>query len=83
MNMNSLRAQLLTRTLLIVAVLLVLIGFLQYVFMKDFVYRNRAEVMEAQLRSMPVDLLTREAKSSGREGIPPQGPPDRYLFSRI
>lgn len=80
LNMNSLRAQLLTRTLLIVAVLLVLIGILQYVFMKDFVYRNRAEVMEAQLRSMPVDLLTREAKTSGREGTPPQGPLDRYLF---
>lgn len=49
---NSLRVQLLFRTLLIMAVLLALIGILQYVFMKEVIYRNKAESMQSQLISM-------------------------------
>lgn len=55
--LRSLRAQLLARTLLIVALLLVFVGFLQYVLMKDFLYRSRVDAMEAQLRTLPIELL--------------------------
>jgi len=52
---NSLRIQLLSRSLLILAVLLVLIGLLQYVFMREVVYRNRAASMQSQMMSIPPD----------------------------
>jgi two-component system OmpR family sensor kinase len=59
MNPRSLRFQLLARSLLILAGLLLLIGALQYVFMKDFLYRNEAETIEASamgpLRGMMSD----------------------------
>jgi len=51
---NSLRKQLLSRTLLILAALLLLIGLLQYVVMRDFVYRNKAASLQSQLFSMPI-----------------------------
>ncbi|ALS25186.1 MULTISPECIES: sensor histidine kinase [Paenibacillus] len=56
---RSLRFQLLTRSLFILAALLLLIGALQYVLMKDFLYRNQAETMVTQLRTLPRDILTR------------------------
>jgi two-component system OmpR family sensor kinase len=52
---NSLRIQLLSRSLLILAVLLVLIGLLQYVFMQDVIYRNKATSMQSQIMSIPPD----------------------------
>ncbi|MFA4885521.1 MAG: ATP-binding protein [Desulfotomaculaceae bacterium] len=51
---NSLRIQLLSRSLLIMAVLLALIGFFQYVFMRDVIYRNRATSMQSQIMSIPL-----------------------------
>lgn len=56
---RSLRFQLLTRSLFILAALFLLIGALQYVLMKDFLYRNQAETMLTQLRTLPRDILTR------------------------
>ncbi|AEF93646.1 integral membrane sensor signal transduction histidine kinase [Desulfotomaculum nigrificans CO-1-SRB] len=50
---NSLLVQLLSRTLLILAVLLVLIGLLQYVFMREVIYRNKADSLRSQVMSMP------------------------------
>ncbi|MFC7680622.1 sensor histidine kinase [Paenibacillus sp. GCM10028914] len=52
---SSLRVQLLSRSLFVLALLLVLIGFLQYVLMKNAVYRSQADSMIAQLRSLPRD----------------------------
>lgn len=52
---NSLRIQLLSRSLLILAVLLVLIGLFQYVFMRDVTYRNKATTMQSQIMSIPPD----------------------------
>ncbi|TEB13742.1 sensor histidine kinase [Pelotomaculum propionicicum] len=49
---NSLRIQLLSRSLLILAVLLALIGLFQYVFMRDFIYRNKANSMQSQIASI-------------------------------
>lgn len=50
---RSLRKQLLAISLIILSVLLLLIGVLQYVLMRNFIYTNRAESMETQLRSVP------------------------------
>ncbi|SHE78545.1 sensor histidine kinase [Desulforamulus putei] len=50
---NSLRSQLLFRSLLILAVLLVLIGLLQYVFMQEVIYRNKAASLQSQIMSIP------------------------------
>lgn len=50
---NSLRVQLLSRSLLILAVLLLLIGLLQYVFMREIIYRNKAATMQSQIMPMP------------------------------
>lgn len=55
---RSLRKQLLATSLLILSGLLLLIGVLQYVLMRNFIYSNRAETMEAQLRSVPRDFFT-------------------------
>ncbi|GMK40182.1 two-component sensor histidine kinase [Paenibacillus sp. CCS19] len=54
---KSLRSQLLARSLFILAALLILIGGLQYTFMRDFLYRNQAEAMMSELRNMPRDLF--------------------------
>ncbi|WP_042201458.1 sensor histidine kinase [Paenibacillus camerounensis] len=56
---RSLRKQLLATSLLILSGLLLLIGVLQYVLMRNFIYSNRAESMEAQLRSVPRDFFYR------------------------
>ena len=49
---DSIRVQLLSRSLLILAVLLVLIGLLQYAFMKDVIYRNKASSLQSQVMSI-------------------------------
>ncbi|WP_245237722.1 HAMP domain-containing protein, partial [Paenibacillus ihuae] len=54
---RSLRKQLLATSLLILSALLLLIGVLQYVLMRNFIYSNRAESMEAQLHSVPRDFF--------------------------
>ncbi|WP_127534205.1 sensor histidine kinase [Paenibacillus kobensis] len=54
---RSLRSQLLARSLLILAALLLLIGALQYVIMRDFLYRNQAESMMSELRNLPHELF--------------------------
>lgn len=54
---RSLRKQLLASSLLILSVLLILIGVLQYVLMRNFIYSNRAEAMETQMRSVPRDFF--------------------------
>lgn len=53
---RSLRKQLLAISLLILSGLLLLIGVLQYVLMRDFIYSNRAESMETQMRSVPREM---------------------------
>lgn len=54
---RSLRKQLLATSLIILSVLLLLIGVLQYVLMRNFIYSNRAESMETQLRSVPREFF--------------------------
>ncbi|OBZ10796.1 two-component sensor histidine kinase [Bacillus sp. FJAT-27264] len=54
---RSLRKQLLSISLLILSMLLLLIGVLQYILMRNFTYTNRAEAMETQLRSVPREFF--------------------------
>ena len=54
---RSLRSQLLSRSLFILAVLLILIGGLQYVLMINFLYKNQAESMGAQILRFPREML--------------------------
>jgi two-component system OmpR family sensor kinase len=53
--LHSLRIQLLSRSLLILAVLLVLIGLLQYAFMREVIYRDKAASIQSQIMSIPPD----------------------------
>lgn len=76
---RSLRYQLLGRSLLLLAALLLLIGFLQYVFMKDFLYKNKAEALYTQLMAMPPDLFSNAANGSG-EIRPRPAPPESPVF---
>lgn len=70
---RSLRYQLLYRSLLIIAGLFMLIGILQYIIMKDFVYKNKAEALSAQVMSMPMDWFSNEnaPESGDRSGNRP------------
>lgn len=52
-HQESLRIQLLSRSLLILAVLLLLIGSLQYFFMRDLVYENKASSLQNQIKFFP------------------------------
>lgn len=73
---GSLRFQLISRTLFILAALFLLIGILQSYIMKDFLYRNQADTIEAHMRSLPRDLFMHGGMSN-RGGMPPK---DRFFF---
>lgn len=64
---RSLRYQLLSRSLFILAGLLLLIGVFQYIFMQKFVYENKAETMKSQVVSLP-----REAWNQAEKDNPPK-----------
>lgn len=70
---GSLRFQLLSRSLLILAALLMLIGVFQYLVMQQFVYENKAESLKSQILSFPREawqLLTdRDTGVSGRRAM--------------
>lgn len=53
---QSLRYQLLSRSLLIMSALLLLIGAFQYVLMQKFLYSNRAASIQTQIRSLPPQI---------------------------
>ncbi|MEK3882765.1 ATP-binding protein [Paenibacillus sp. PL2-23] len=63
---GSLRYQLLIRSLLVLAALFVLVGALQYLFIQDFLYRNKAESLRAQLFALPPDLMMGRGDDTGR-----------------
>lgn len=67
---RSLRYQLLNRSLLILAALFLLIGVLQYVLMKDFIYKNKAESLSAQIMSMPKEWFTNPNVSNAPDSHP-------------
>ncbi|MGG3310136.1 ATP-binding protein [Paenibacillus lautus] len=63
---TSLRTQLLSRSLIVLALLLVLIGALQYVLMKNALFRNQAEALSLQARSIPVELWEADREPRNR-----------------
>ncbi|MCI1772466.1 MAG: HAMP domain-containing histidine kinase [Paenibacillus lautus] len=67
---TSLRTQLLSRSLLVLAILLVLIGALQYVLMKNALFRNQAEALSLQVRSIPVEMWEPDRMPHNRPSVP-------------
>lgn len=67
---TSLRTQLLSRSLIVLALLLVLIGALQYVLMKNAMFRNQAEALALQVRSLPKDLWEPDREPRNRPALP-------------
>ncbi|MFD1676409.1 sensor histidine kinase [Alicyclobacillus fodiniaquatilis] len=64
---KSLRYQLLSRSLLILAGLFLLIGVFQYVLMSRFLYQNTAQTIRNQVGTMPFQMWTQ----SGPNRLPP------------
>ncbi|CAG7657451.1 ATP-binding protein [Paenibacillus allorhizosphaerae] len=60
---RSLRFQLLSRSLLILSVLLLMIGVFQYVIMAQFLYKNKASTIQAQIRTVPFPFWQQAATS--------------------
>lgn len=67
---GSLRFQLLSRSLLVLAVLLVFIGLFQYVLMRKFTYESKASALESQIVTLPPDIWRdRGGRGSAERGI--------------
>ncbi|WP_343044626.1 HAMP domain-containing sensor histidine kinase [Saccharibacillus qingshengii] len=68
---KTLYAQLLARSLFVLAALLLLIGSFQYFLMRGFLYQNQAETLEAQFRSIPPFLIEswRDGQGADAEAI--------------
>lgn len=64
---GSLRSQLLSRSLFILAIILLLLGVVQYMVTKDFLYRSNAEAMMTQMRSLPRSLYLDHERSEHGE----------------
>lgn len=71
---GSLRYQLLSRMLLILAGLLIVIGLFQYVFMERFVFQNRALGIQKQIQAAPGDFWERFSPP------PRRSPADAFMF---
>ncbi|XWX63126.1 ATP-binding protein [Desulfitobacterium sp. AusDCA] len=53
---HSLRFQLLSRSFILIAVLLIVVGFFQYIFMQKFIYENQAKSIQSQVTAVPADV---------------------------
>lgn len=71
---NSLRFQLLSRSLFVMAALLLLIGIFQYVFMREFTYENKAASIQSQILSVPREVWDNTAANL------PSGDFNRHSF---
>ncbi|MGG1517673.1 ATP-binding protein [Paenibacillus oryzisoli] len=67
---NSLKVQLLARTLLVMSALLLLIGVFQYVFMQQFMYQNKAETIRNQISALPPNVWMRAGEGQDRASSP-------------
>lgn len=76
---RSLRYQLLARTLVILAFILLTIGLTQYFVMKDFLYQNEAETLNARLMSLPKDIGMGDSPIANKSNAPSQ-PKNRFFF---
>lgn len=62
---RSLKFQLLSRSSFIIAGLLFLIGVLQFVLVRQFLYRNQASTLENEIHSLPGDIWQQIDNSHG------------------
>lgn len=80
---DSLSFQLLSRSLLVMAALLVLIGVFQYAVMRDYLYRDKAAGIQSQIMSIPPDLwqplLGPRAGDNGQSRFPVLFSPDSTM----
>jgi two-component system OmpR family sensor kinase len=88
MKQNSLRFQLLARSLLLMAALLAVVGILQYVFMKSFVYKNQATSIQNEIQSVPpqawfqIDNIYNDSSNNSQDNgsiANPQSPPNNFF----
>ncbi|WP_404460414.1 sensor histidine kinase [Sutcliffiella horikoshii] len=70
---SSLRYQLLSKMLIILSLILVVIGFFQYIVLKDFLYKNEAEQLRGTIMSVPIGAL-------GEFSNPPGGRERPHFF---
>lgn len=82
---RSLRYQLLARTLVILAFILLTIGLTQYFVMKDFLYQNEAETLSARLMPLPKDIGFGDSPIDNQnpdeiKGDTPAQPNNRFFF---
>ncbi|MEH7121484.1 ATP-binding protein [Neobacillus vireti] len=79
---RSLRYQLLARTLVILAFILLTIGITQYMVMKDFLYQNEAETLSARLMSLPKEMGSENSLMDNKtpKGDAPPQPNNRFFF---
>ncbi|KIL42251.1 membrane protein [Gordoniibacillus kamchatkensis] len=80
---QSLRYQLLSRSLLVMAILLLFIGLFQYLFMSEFIYKNRAQSMQSQILAVPRDqwlAVGNRGGSAPGDGGPGPGGGGRLQF---
>ncbi|WP_059048967.1 sensor histidine kinase [Paenibacillus senegalimassiliensis] len=66
---SSLRFQLLSRSLFVLAALLILIGGFQYVIMRDFLIKNQAETLASQMRGPLREMFDRTGQWPERWGV--------------
>ncbi len=71
---DSLRIQLLSRSLFILAVLLILVGLLQYIFMRDVVYQSKALSLESQVQAIPPPAWQQFNRDENNRFKRPSGP---------
>lgn len=70
---TTLRGQITSLTLFIIAFLFLLVGVLQYTFMKDFLYNNKAEALHAQIHAWPPNPFFLTNNEDLKDWMPPEG----------
>ncbi|NLI90956.1 MAG: HAMP domain-containing protein [Peptococcaceae bacterium] len=75
---DSLRTQLLSRYLGLIALLLIVIGFFQYFLMRDFIYKNKAESIQSQIIAVPNEAWGQTIYGMS-DSMPAPGP-NRFHF---
>jgi len=78
--MNTLRGKITAITLIIIAFLFLLVGVLQYTFMKDFLYNNKAESLHAQIRTWPPEPFFLRGDIQPDNHEPGGNRPDRSII---
>lgn len=73
---NSLRFQLLSRSLALMAVLLGIIGLFQYFFMQEFIFKNQAISIQTQIKAVPPDSWQEMVYNSNSTDIKNNTTPD-------